>query len=105
VDVVIEGRVGGRIFERAPDGAEYDWGQVTLWEPPHRLGYSWHLRRDRADATDVIVSFLPTAAGTVVRIVHSGWERLGADGDAWRDRNRAGWAGVLPHFVRATHQT
>ena len=29
------------------------------------------------------------------------WERLGASGPARRDRNRAGWDAVLPHFTAA----
>ena len=29
------------------------------------------------------------------------WERLGADGPARRDRNRAGWSGLLPHYLAA----
>ena len=32
-------------------GAEVEWGEVTAFEPPHRLAYLWHIRRDRADAT------------------------------------------------------
>jgi hypothetical protein len=39
--------------------------------------------------------------GTTVRIVHSGWERLDAEGSDLRDRNRAGWDGLLPRFVEA----
>ena len=58
-EVVLEPYLGGRIYERTPDGTEHDWGEVTLWEPPHRLGYLWHLRRDRADATDVEIRFRP----------------------------------------------
>ena len=100
--VVLEGRIGGRIFERTPDGIEHDWGEVTVWEPPTRLGYLWHLRRDRADATDVEIRFLDRGDGsTRVEIVHSGWERLGADAETWRDRNHGGWATLLPHFTEA----
>ncbi len=102
VQVILEGRPGGRIFERAPDGAEHDWGEVTIWEPPRRLGYLWHLRRDRADATDVEITFVDQPDGTtVVEIEHRGWERLGAQGQEWRNANRAGWGGLLPHFAAA----
>jgi activator of Hsp90 ATPase-like protein len=98
--VVLEGRPGGRIFERTSSGVEHDWGEVTVWEPPTRFGYLWHLHRDRSDATDVEVRFVPLADGTTrVEIEHAGWERLGAEGETWRDRNHGGWATLLPHFV------
>jgi uncharacterized protein YndB with AHSA1/START domain len=99
--VALEGRLGGRIYEVGPDGTEHDWGEVTAWEPPSRLGYLWHLRRDRRDATDVEIRFLPIGDRTRVEIEHRGWERLGADGEASRDANRGGWAGLLPHYVQA----
>lgn len=99
--VILEPRLGGRIFERLPDGVEHDWGEVTLWEPPHRLGYLWHMRRDRADATDVLITFAADGAGTRVRITHTGWERLGGEAEVWRDRNRMGWTTLLPHFTAA----
>lgn len=100
--VVLEPRPGGRIFERTRDGTEHDWGEVTIWEPPTRLGYLWHLKRDRSDVTEVEIRFVPSGVlATRVEIVHRGWERLGADGVPWRDRNRGGWATLLPHFVSA----
>jgi uncharacterized protein YndB with AHSA1/START domain len=106
LDVVLEGRPGGRIFERTPAGVEHDWGEVTIWEPPTRLGYLWHLRRDRADATDVEIQFLDRGDGsTRVEIVHSAWDRLGSEGESWRDRNHGGWATLLPHFVDAAERS
>lgn len=100
--VVREPRPGGRIFERQANGLEHDWGVVTAWEPPTRLAYTWHLNRDRSDATDVDIRFVRVDdLLTRVEIVHSGWERLGADGERWRDRNHGGWATLLPHFVAA----
>ena len=103
--VVLEPRPGGRIFERTPGGIEHDWGEVTVWEPPSRFAYLWHLRRDRADATTVEIRFAEAAPGrTRVDIEHRGWEVLGADGESWRDRNHGGWATLLPWFVAAAEQ-
>ena len=99
--VVLEGHIGGRIFERTRDGTEHDWGEVLAWEPPHRLIYSWHLRRDRADATEVEIRFVPDGKATKVEIEHRGWKRLGADGAVWRDQNLGGWSTLLPHFTEA----
>jgi uncharacterized protein YndB with AHSA1/START domain len=103
--VQLEPGIGGRIHELGPDGTEHEWGRVTVWEPPHRLGYLWHLRRDRADATEVEITFRPRGPQTLVEIAHRGWERLGAGGPDWRERNRGGWSTLLPHYVRAVDPT
>jgi uncharacterized protein YndB with AHSA1/START domain len=100
--VVLEGRPGGRIFERTATGTEHDWGEVTVWQPPTRLAYLWHLRRDRADATEVEITFIDQGnATTRVEIEHRGWERLGAQAQGWRDANRSGWSTLLPHYQQA----
>jgi uncharacterized protein YndB with AHSA1/START domain len=105
LQVVLEGRPGGRIFERTHAGDEFDWGEVTVWEPPRRLVYLWHLRRDRRDATEVEIRFAPLGdAATRVDIEHRGWERLGAAGEPWRDANQQGWATLLPHYTAAVAQ-
>lgn len=102
--VHLEPRLGGRIYERTSDGLEIEWGEVTAWDPPRSFSYLWHIRRDRADATDVEVTFQPDGPDSCrVRIVHAGWERLGADGPSWRDANRGGWSRLLPHFERAVN--
>ena len=99
LSVTIEPRPGGRIYERTPAGEEHDWGEVLEWQPPSRLAYRWHLRQDREDATRVEISFAPAGDGTAVTIVHSDWQRLGQ-----RERNERGWAGLLPHYVRAVDE-
>ncbi len=98
VDVVMEAGVGGRIFERTGDGGEHEWGTITVWEPPHRLGYSWYIGRAASDATDVEVTFIDLGGQTLVEIEHRGWDRMGRDAELWRSRNRIGWETLLPHF-------
>jgi uncharacterized protein YndB with AHSA1/START domain len=101
-EVILEPRLGGRLFERSRNGLEVQWGEITVWDPPSRLAYLWHIRRDRTDATEVEIRFVPVAQDAArVDIVHRGWERLGASGSDWRDRNLSGWNGVLPSFAQA----
>ena len=100
--VVLQGGVGGRIFERTADGVEHDWGEVTVWKPPTQVTYLWHLGRDRADATEVDIRFVARGDGaTRVEIEHRGWERLGEAGVQWREQNLAGWQTLLPHYQDA----
>jgi uncharacterized protein YndB with AHSA1/START domain len=100
--VVLEPRAGGRIFERTAEGVEHEWGEIVAWEPPSRFVYLWHLRRDRADATEVEIRFVGRGDDTtLVEIEHRGWEVLGAEAESWRDRNNGGWATLLPHYVAA----
>lgn len=60
----------------------------------------WHIAADRSDATEVEVTFTEESGTTTVTIVHRGWERLGASGPERRERNRRGWAGLVPHYQR-----
>ena len=102
LDVVMQSGVGGRIYERTPDGAEHDWGEVTVWSPPTRLAYLWHLRRDRSDATEVEIRFVARDSGrTQIEIEHRGWDRLGRAAEQWREQNQVGWQTLLPHFQAA----
>jgi uncharacterized protein YndB with AHSA1/START domain len=101
-EVVLEPRVGGRIFERAPSGRENDWGEVTAWEPPERLAYMWHIGANRTDATDVEIAFIEvTESTTRIEVEHRGWERLGARAQERRDTNRGGWDGLIPAYREA----
>lgn len=102
--IVFDPRVGGRIYERTSEGAEIDWGEIKVWEPPRRLVYLWHIATDRASATEVEIAFIEQGDKTRVDIEHRGWERLGERGQSWRDANRDGWDGVLPDYIAACEQ-
>jgi hypothetical protein len=98
--IVLEPRAGGRIFERARDGTEIEWGEITQWEPPTGLSYLWHIRRDRSHATEVVIAFVDTGPDRCrLEILQTGWERLGNEGASWREANTRGWTGLLPHFA------
>lgn len=99
--IVFESHPGGRIYERDAGGTEHDWGTVTGWDPPARLSYRWHLFFDAAEATDVEITFAPTAGGTRVRIVQTGWDRLGSGGPPRRERTGAAWAAITARYAAA----
>ena len=101
--VVLEPRHGGRIFERTTDGTEIDWGVITEWGPPRRLGYTWHIGRDAGQATDVSLTFVDLGDGSCrLDVVQTGWERLGADAPTFREANSNGWGALIPSFRAAT---
>jgi uncharacterized protein YndB with AHSA1/START domain len=87
--VIIEPREGGRLYERTRDGEEVDWGEVLVWDPPQRLVHSWHL--GRSVATEVELRFTPQGDGTLVELVHSGWERHGEYAATLRAQYDSGW--------------
>lgn len=99
--IVFEPRRGGRILERAADGVEHIWGEIIDWEPPARLRYRWHLFFDPGEATDVEVTFTARDGGTAVRIVQTGWERLGAAGPPRRERTGQAWAAIGTRYAVA----
>ena len=71
--VVLEPRVGGRVFERHRDGHVVDWGRVTLWAPPRVLAYTRHLAQPAETPSEILVVFEATAGGCSVRHEHGGW--------------------------------
>jgi uncharacterized protein YndB with AHSA1/START domain len=102
VGVAIEPRVGGRLFETAPTGEEHPWGEVRVWEPPHRLAYSWVVGRDDDLATEVEITFTAVEGGTRVTVEHSGWEIWAERTDEVRASYDDGWGTVLGAYAEAT---
>ena len=92
----IEPHVGGRFYERRPDGTEYEIGKVTAYSPPGLVAFtfrapSWDL------STSVEVRFLAESAGTRVELEHSGWDQDAKTRDA-RKSFDSGWDFVLGHY-------
>lgn len=96
--VTIEPRVGGRIVETAPDGAEHLWGTVTAWDPPRRVAFTWHPGQPADARQEVAVAFHPAGEGTRVELVHSGWEHLGEKATKMRAGYDSGWDFVLAQY-------
>jgi uncharacterized protein YndB with AHSA1/START domain len=92
--------VGGAITETMADGSTSAWGTITDWEPPYRVAFTWHAGTPEAEATRVEVTFTQDEPGsTVVRLVHSGWERR-PDGASAREGYDSGWEPVIGSFAR-----
>jgi uncharacterized protein YndB with AHSA1/START domain len=75
---------------------------VLLWDPPHRLAFTWHPGRPHGPLTEVDVTFQPDDDGTQVLLRHSGWERLGDAAGSARESydSVGGWTMVVDSFVR-----
>ncbi|HEX8100905.1 MAG TPA: SRPBCC family protein [Actinomycetota bacterium] len=97
----LESRVGGRIYEVMRDGREADWGTVTVWEPPNRVEFDWHVNPEAPGPTHVSVTFTAEGDATRVDFEHGGWEIYGADVDAARRdyAGEGGWTLVLSGFA------
>lgn len=96
VDVGVEARVGGRVFEILDDGRELDWGEVLVWQPGARFEFSWHLGAPPEQATRVRLDFEPgPQGGCRVTLTHSDWARLGEASGARRLGYVGGWDTVF----------
>jgi uncharacterized protein YndB with AHSA1/START domain len=93
--VTIEPRVGGRVYATHGDTDEHDWGEVTVWEPGHRLVHSFSLAQDSQHPSKVAVEFVAEAAGCTVLFAHGGWTEANA-----KDREKFGdWPVMLDRFA------
>lgn len=104
----VEGRPGGRCFERDVEGAEQVWGTVTEAQGPERLVFLWQITPSRSiesdadKASEVEVRFVPAGAGrTDVHLVHRRFARHGAGWETYRDTMASdyGWTLCLERFA------
>ena len=98
--VAFERREGGKLIETDVDGKQYVWGTVSVWEPGRRIELSWHPGKSPDNALTLAISFHAAGASTRVRLVHSGWERLGESGAEARQSYANGWPTVLGQLYK-----
>jgi uncharacterized protein YndB with AHSA1/START domain len=91
--VTMEGRTGGRIFERWNDGSEKLWGTIITYEPPERLVHTWHVSTDPEHTSEIELRFVALGASrTRVTLEHRHWERMsGERAAAVRENYNSGW--------------
>lgn len=95
-----EGRVGGRIMEVMTDGTESEWGKVLAWKPFELITFQWYPGREPDTAQEVTISFKELeTGGTLVDLVHSGWETLGDRAQDARTNYDSGWDFVLANYI------
>jgi hypothetical protein len=96
-----EPKLGGLITETSATGDRFVWGHVTAWDRPHGLDLAWYVGGTVETATQIAVTFADAGdQRTAVTLVQLGWEALGDDAAAIRDRNDGGWRAILgDHYV------
>jgi uncharacterized protein YndB with AHSA1/START domain len=107
-EMVVEPRVGGHIYDRGVDGSECRWARVLVYDPPHRVVFSWDINVDWKLETDpdktseVEVRFIPEGPDrTRVELEHRNLERHGDGWEGMRDAigSPGGWPDSLARFA------
>lgn len=97
-EMVFEPFAGGHIIDRGTDGSECRWARVLVYEPPHRVRFSWdvdirrEIETDPERTSEVEITFTEiTPERTRVQLTHSGLDRHGDGWEGVRDAMAAGW--------------
>jgi uncharacterized protein YndB with AHSA1/START domain len=101
LSIRIEPRLGGRFLEvyDVERVTGFEAGRVTAWEPGSRLGLTWtQASWPEGVSTDIEVTFEPADGGTLVRLAHTGFERV-PDAERSLRRYDGGWKTVLGWFA------
>ena len=105
---VFEPRVGGHIFDRGTDGSECRWARILVYEPPHRVVFSWDIgptwkvETEPDNTSEVEVRFIAEAPQrTRVELEHRNIDRHGPGWEAVSDGvgHDAGWPLYLERYA------
>ena len=107
-DMVLERRVGGRIYDRTADGRECAWARVLAYDPPDRIVFTWdistawQIESDPERTSEVEVRFIAESESrTRVELEHRHIER---HGDGWESMygtvsSPGGWPKTLAAYA------
>ena len=105
VRVEFQAATGGKILEHLTDGRVLPWAEIVTWEPPHRFVMAWKPHSRPQPPTEVEVRFTARDGGTLVELVHRGWERLSEPrAPEIRAGYSDGWIETLSAFVAAAER-
>lgn len=77
--LAFEAQEGGRLTETLAGGKVFEIGKITVWEPPHRLVFSYRQANFPPDLqTEVEVGFEAVGEETRVSVEHRGFDRVPA---------------------------
>ncbi|MFB9239792.1 SRPBCC family protein [Plantactinospora siamensis] len=108
-EIGVEPRAGGRLWEENDAGDVCTWGRVLTWDPPRTFAFSWligpnwQIPAEDAAGSRVTVTFTPTDTGTLVELVHDGFEVHGPGWEGVRGGvgSDGGWPAGLRQFAAA----
>ena len=101
--VTLDARLGGALREVWSEGGRevVTSGTVTQFEPPRLLAMSW-ADHDWPGETEVSFNLDRTPAGTLLRLVHSGWNVHPAEKkSALVEAHAQGWIGHIERLARS----
>ena len=108
--LAFEPGAGGRLTETLASGKVFEIGRITVWDPPHRLEFSWRQANFPPELkTEVEVRFEAVGAETRVSIEHRGFHQVPADSAARHGfpdqvllmRLAEWWQALLASYARA----
>lgn len=92
---------GRPILEHLSTGDALSWGEVVEYDRPSRLLIAWKPNANANPPTELEITFTREGDGTLVELVHRGWERLGRLAEEGRAGYDVGWDVVLGRYVAA----
>jgi uncharacterized protein YndB with AHSA1/START domain len=104
-ELVIEPRVGGRVYERVRGGDEHEWGEILEWEPGSRVVFTWHPGRGQETRQEVAVTFVAEGPGTRVDVEQYGWDCLVKTADEVPDHYSSGWEEILERYAEMAERS